>query len=162
MKNPDYSRNWREACRHLSKDQCMIEYDNNGNLKLIKEAEKLFTMRPYEVRQMEKKKMDTTKYANDNGNFLKAEDMGKDFEGVFTVDKENCLTEKTFDNGIKLVVSGILDKNPATLVLNQTNLRRIQEMYGMDSDDWEGKKITLVTEYVPYQGKDVLAIRVKK
>jgi len=102
-------------------------------------------------------KMDTSKYVS--GSNLRADDLGEDYKGVFVMGKAG---EQDFEGDVKVVVEGMLEGLKSQLVLNQTNLRRIQEKHGFESDDWDGKKVTLVTEYTSFNGKDVLAIRVKK
>ena len=48
------------------------------------------------------------------------------------------------------------------LVLNKTNANMIAEVLGSDeTDDWEGKTITLYATKVDYQGRRVDAIRVQ-
>lgn len=47
------------------------------------------------------------------------------------------------------------------LVLNRTNINTIADLYGDDTDDWEGKKVTLFATQVDFQGKQVDAIRVR-
>lgn len=47
------------------------------------------------------------------------------------------------------------------IVLNKTNSSIIAEMYGDETDDWEGKKIVIYPARVEFQGKIVDAIRVK-
>jgi len=48
------------------------------------------------------------------------------------------------------------------LIVNVTNFDAIVSATGLDdSDDWEGKKITLFVDEVPFQGKMVDAIRVR-
>jgi hypothetical protein len=47
------------------------------------------------------------------------------------------------------------------MVLNKTNMNIIAEMYGFESDDWHGKRITLQPARVEFQGKIVDAVRVK-
>lgn len=46
------------------------------------------------------------------------------------------------------------------LILNKTNGNIIAEMYGPETDDWRGQKITLYPARVEFQGKIVDAIRV--
>lgn len=46
------------------------------------------------------------------------------------------------------------------LVLNKTNASIIAEMYGAETDNWLGKKITLYPARVEFQGRIVTAIRV--
>ena len=46
------------------------------------------------------------------------------------------------------------------LVLNVTNANQIAELYGDDSADWGGKKITLVPATTMFQGKKTPCIRI--
>jgi hypothetical protein len=49
------------------------------------------------------------------------------------------------------------------LVLNKTNANAIADILGSeDTDDWQQKKIKLVTAKVDFQGKRVLAIRIEE
>lgn len=48
------------------------------------------------------------------------------------------------------------------LVLNKTNAGIISNLHGDDTDDWEGKLVTLYATEVQFQGDMVEAIRVKK
>lgn len=47
------------------------------------------------------------------------------------------------------------------LVLNKTNIKAIAKLHGDDTDDWEGKRITLYQTEVEFQGDTVLGIRVR-
>ena len=47
------------------------------------------------------------------------------------------------------------------LVLNKTNSNTISEIYGFETDDWQGRQITLVEAMVDFQGRSVPAIRVR-
>lgn len=47
------------------------------------------------------------------------------------------------------------------LVLNKTNTKAIAKLHGDDTDDWEGKRITLYQTEVEYQGETMLGIRVR-
>ncbi len=47
------------------------------------------------------------------------------------------------------------------LVLNKTNAGIISDLYGDDSDDWAGKRVTLYATEVQFEGKMVAAIRIK-
>ena len=49
-----------------------------------------------------------------------------------------------------------------SMVINRTNLGRIIEHHGGDTDDWTGKQITLYQSETEYQGKTVDCIRVKR
>jgi hypothetical protein len=46
------------------------------------------------------------------------------------------------------------------VVLNATNWDRLEFAFG-DSDNWPGKKVTLYTELVKYQGRSMLGIRMR-
>lgn len=48
------------------------------------------------------------------------------------------------------------------LVLNKTNAARIAALYGGETDDWTGKRITLYTEKVRAFGGDHNAVRVEE
>ena len=47
------------------------------------------------------------------------------------------------------------------MVLNKTNAGKIAEMFGDDTDDWEGGEVILYEAMVDFQGKTVAAIRVR-
>jgi hypothetical protein len=47
------------------------------------------------------------------------------------------------------------------LVLNKTNSRTISDEYGLETDDWAGRRIALYEKMVEFSGKEVPAIRVK-
>ena len=47
------------------------------------------------------------------------------------------------------------------LVLNKTNAKAIEKMYGDDTDDWEDERISLYPTWVDLRGEQVEAIRVK-
>jgi hypothetical protein len=47
------------------------------------------------------------------------------------------------------------------LVVNKTNGSTIAGLYGPETDDWGGKKIALFSQEVDFQGRQVLAIRVR-
>lgn len=47
------------------------------------------------------------------------------------------------------------------MVLNKTNANTLGGLLGNDTDDWIGKAIGLFTTEVDYQGKQVMAIRVR-
>lgn len=48
-----------------------------------------------------------------------------------------------------------------SLVLNKTNASTITSLYGPETDEWAGKKIALFAQEVDFQGRQVLAIRVR-
>lgn len=47
------------------------------------------------------------------------------------------------------------------LVLNKTNAHRIADMYGVETDNWRGKPITLYPSETDFQGKTVPCIRIR-
>src|SRR3989337_2959233 len=47
------------------------------------------------------------------------------------------------------------------LIINRTNWRAIADLYGDESDDWTGKRITLVSMMVDAYGKQTKAVRVR-
>jgi hypothetical protein len=49
----------------------------------------------------------------------------------------------------------------AGMVLNKTNAGTIAQLHGNETDAWKGKPIALFTTEVDFQGKQVLAIRVR-
>ena len=65
---------------------------------------------------------------------------------------------KHFDDGTKLVIS--FREGDQTLICNKTNANTIGDLYGEDTDDWIGQRITLYRATVDFQGKRVPAIRV--
>jgi hypothetical protein len=55
----------------------------------------------------------------------------------------------------------LFDGSDKGLVLNKTNATIIADIYGDETDDWVGKKITIYPARVEFQGKIVDAIRVE-
>ena len=47
------------------------------------------------------------------------------------------------------------------LVLNKTNTRKIESLYGTDTDDWMGHPIALYPSETDFQGETVACIRVR-
>lgn len=48
------------------------------------------------------------------------------------------------------------------IVLNKTNATNIGDAYGPDTDEWTGKKVTLFTAWVDFNGRSVEAIRIRR
>lgn len=91
--------------------------------------------------------------------YLKAADF-EDGDAVVTIER---LEEDTVGQGkdakdVWIVYFTELDKG---LVLNKTNTVTIGKLYGDDTDDWTGKKITLFSTEVQYQSDMVAAIRIR-
>jgi len=92
------------------------------------------------------------------GNYLKAEDLKDKGDINVTIEKVSIVE---MDDGKKKAVLHFLGKDK-TLPLNVTNANMAEEIFGSDdTDDWEGQRICLYTCKVDFQGKRVLAIRVK-
>jgi hypothetical protein len=53
------------------------------------------------------------------------------------------------------------DETPKELVLNVGNYRSVKMMYGGDTDEWIGKKVTFTPATTNLKGKTVPCIRVK-
>ncbi len=89
------------------------------------------------------------------GGFLKAEDLA----GRSPTVRIERVEVKEFDDGKKLIIH--FEGKDKALVCNKTNSSIIAEVLGSDdTDEWEGKKIVLMTKKVEFQGKLVPAIRV--
>src|SRR5688500_9223445 len=91
--------------------------------------------------------------------YLKAAELEADT--VFTIDRiemENVAPQGKPDE-IKPVV--YFQEDERGVVLNKTNSETISSLYGPETDDWVGKQITLFATEVDFQGKQVLAIRVR-
>ncbi len=92
------------------------------------------------------------------GNFLKADDIkGK---GDIRVQIEHVTIDEY--DGKKRAVLHFKGRDKV-LPLNVTNANMIAEIFATDEmDEWEGKRITLYTTRVDFQGKRVDAIRIKE
>jgi hypothetical protein len=93
------------------------------------------------------------------GRFLKAGDFqGKDVTlTISAIDLEELPSQT---GGTK--VKGILTFHNVKkkLVLNRTNGECLKAMFGRDTGEWIGKRITLYPAHIEYEGSD-LAIRVR-
>ncbi len=92
------------------------------------------------------------------GNFLKADDIkGK---GDIRVQIEQ-VTYDEYDGKKRALLH--FKGREKVLPLNVTNANMLAEILGTDEmDEWEGKRITLYTTRVDFQGKRVDAIRIKE
>lgn len=88
--------------------------------------------------------------------WLKASDLDEDGLAVTikTID-----VEKMNDGEEKAVV--YFKEISKGLALNKTNAKSISKLYGDDTDDWEGKKITIFPSECDFKGETVDCIRVK-
>ncbi len=92
------------------------------------------------------------------GNYMKAEDIKDKGDINVTIEKVSIME---MDDGKKKAVLHFRNSEK-TLPLNVTNANMLDELLGSDdTDDWEGKRICLYTCKVDFQGKRVLAIRIK-
>jgi hypothetical protein len=88
--------------------------------------------------------------------FLKAADLGG---ATPTVTIDQVKMEDIGDDRRAVVYFVGKDKG---VVLNKTNATNISEAYGPDTDGWTGKKVTLFTAWVDFQGKSMEAIRIRR
>jgi hypothetical protein len=91
-------------------------------------------------------------------NFLKADDLnGKPVTlTISSVEMETLGTGK--DKESKLIVQ--FKGTEKKLVCNKTNANTIGKLYGDDTDDWIGQRITIKPMEVEFQGEMKMAIRV--
>lgn len=91
-------------------------------------------------------------------NFLKADDLnGKPVTlTIAAVEMETLGQGK--DKESKLIVQ--FKGTEKKLVCNKTNANTIGKLYGDDTDDWIGQRITIKPMEVEFQGEMKLAIRV--
>ena len=86
--------------------------------------------------------------------FMKADDLNGR-SATYTV--SGCLAEDVGDN-TKLVLA--FSETDRPLVLNKTNVVIMAELFGPESEGWEGKQIKLVPSTTQYQGKTVKCTRI--
>lgn len=91
-------------------------------------------------------------------NFLKAEDLNGKSVVVAISKVEFDTIGKDSKEGRKLIVS--FSGKEKKMVVNKTNAKTIEKLYGDDTDNWIGKSIKLVTREVEFQGDVVWALRV--
>jgi hypothetical protein len=88
--------------------------------------------------------------------FLKASDL--DGRNV-TVTIQSAKLEAIANQERKKLVLSFVGKDKQ-FICNKTNADTIAEMYGKEIDPWAGKRITLCTRQVEYQGSMMPALRV--
>jgi hypothetical protein len=89
---------------------------------------------------------------------------GDDLDGEVTVTIERVVLEPFRDPRTRLetrkpVMYFLRAKRG--LIVNRTNWRAIAELYGDESDNWAGKRITLISTMVDAYGKQTRAVRVR-
>ena len=90
-------------------------------------------------------------------NYLKAADLG---DKSFKVKIEKIAFEEIGQDREKkpiLYFAGVRKG----LVLNKTNGTAVAEIHGQATENWTGKEVELFSRLVPFQGKDVPAIRIR-
>jgi hypothetical protein len=90
--------------------------------------------------------------------YLKAEELDEDMVVTIRGVKVETLGQGK-DAEEKPVV--YFKELPKGLALNKTNATTIKTLYGPETDDWKGQKITLFATEVDFQGRQVMAIRVR-
>lgn len=89
------------------------------------------------------------------GNYYKAEDFDK--PALLTIEEA---TSKEFDDGKTKIILAFRESDQ-TFVVNNTNAQVIAELYGDESDDWQGQRIVLFRDKTTFAGKLVPCIRVR-
>ena len=94
--------------------------------------------------------------------YLSAGDLD-DGDTVLTIRK--VVTERMMDGGEKPIASFVERVLPSgektkDMIINVTKWNTIAKMYGDESDDWEGKKITITPGRTKYMGEIVPCIDV--
>lgn len=92
--------------------------------------------------------------------YLRAADLPDEGQTYMMADVTREPVGQGDDQESKLIL--YFDGEKRGLVLNKTNATTIAEMYGPDTDDWEGCPITLFPTQTDYQGKQVECIRIRK
>ena len=93
------------------------------------------------------------------GRFLKAGEMnGKSATLTITAIQLEALPQEKGGERIRGVFSFRGTKKQ--LILNQTNGQAMRAMWGRDTGDWVGKRVTLQPEWVMFGREKVLAVRV--
>jgi hypothetical protein len=86
---------------------------------------------------------------------LKAADLEEDKPLTLTI---RAAVPREYDGQRKLTLN--FEGIGQHLVLNQTNLSAITELYGKETADWIGKELTLVRDMTTFGRKKVACIRV--
>lgn len=88
-------------------------------------------------------------------NYIKAADLQG---GSPTVTISHVTSEEIGDDR-KLVL--YFQGKEKGMVLNKTNANNVASIYGPETDDWQGKRVTLAVAWVDFQGRSVEAIRIR-
>ncbi len=90
-------------------------------------------------------------------NYLKAADLGNK---TFKVKIDKVVFEEIGQDKEKKPIIYFVGVRKG-LVLNKTNGTAVAEMHGQATENWTGKEVELFSRLVPFQGKDVPAIRIR-
>ncbi len=86
--------------------------------------------------------------------YIKATDL--DGDQVFTIE---AVKREELNGEARAVVD--FKESETGLVLNRTNANTIASLYGQDTEDWLGQRITLFATEVDFRGQQTLATRVR-
>lgn len=96
------------------------------------------------------------------GDFIKGDDVKSGPKKVTITGVEVAKFDKNgkTERKLQLVVDDAGDSKKVTL--NATNLTAVQDAYGNETDEWEGKKVVLYHDpTVSYGGKRIGGLRIK-
>lgn len=145
-------------------DICWIQIEKKKWIKILPYATELNLLSyPADItKEVEKQmKVNKAKFKKEGqGNWLKAADCAA-AETTVTI---LAYREQKFNDRTAPVIDVKMGKEEYGFALNATNLDRLIQKFGEDSDDWEGKKITFVKVKVtnPTTNKEVDSLRVKE
>lgn len=94
--------------------------------------------------------------------FLAAADVaGGDL--TVTIDSVDAQSFRQDDGG-QQIKPVLVFKEPGTknMVLNKSNSLMLGGLFGDDTDSWTGKRVTLYHDMVPFKGKPVATVRLRK
>jgi hypothetical protein len=90
--------------------------------------------------------------------WLASADLEEDQDLVVTI--KNITQEKMRDGTSKVCIA-FREPGIKPFLANKTNCKTIAKLYGDESDDWLGKRITLFVTEVDFAGDSVPALRVR-
>ena len=90
--------------------------------------------------------------------YLKSGDLEEDMR--LTI---KSLTQENLGQGDEQEVKPVLyfQEIEKGMVLNKTNCDTISNLYGPETDDWTGKRITIFATEVEFRGRQTLALRIR-
>jgi len=93
--------------------------------------------------------------------YLSAADLGgQDLIVTIKDVMSEYITDQEADEEVEKFIV-LFEENPKGLMLNKTNTGTIAALYGNDTDNWIGERVTLFPTQVQYMKKMVDAIRVR-